>query len=379
MDEGIPLTRTVRGNAARATARRALHLASLLLAPAPFVLAVLAIALSHDVDILILAALVVVWNASGALLALRYPAEHLGQVVLWASFVAGAGTAGIALLSHGTAAAQFAHLMRPLSLALLPAAALHLFLALPDGVVEGRAWRVTVAAGYLVGAAIGAVYAAQAEDVPLALVALEVVPAAVAAWIGSNQRYWRVTGRERQRMQWFGWAMTVALGIGLIAIAARILVGWPAHEGQIIAAATFPVPLALSLGTSSRLVHRIDRLLTGTISLVGLCGVVVAVYLAIVLGLGRVPNEQEGGLLFLSMVAAGVSALLYHPARRWLVSFAERRVYGEQREPRTVLSTFGSRLSRAIPLDELLLQLVEALHRSLSLSCAEVWIGAEGS
>ena len=46
--------------------------------------------------------------------------------------------------------------------------------------------------------------------------------------------------------------------------------------------------------------------------------------------------------------------------------------------PGEVLTAFGSRLSRAVPLDELLLELAEALRRGLVLEAAEVWTGYGG-
>ena len=50
---------------------------------------------------------------------------------------------------------------------------------------------------------------------------------------------------------------------------------------------------------------RVDRLLTYTVSLAGLTTLVVAVYLLVVIGLGRRPEGDERSLLLLSMVAAG--------------------------------------------------------------------------
>jgi signal transduction histidine kinase len=105
---------------------------------------------------------------------------------------------------------------------------------------------------------------------------------------------------------------------------------------------------------------------------------VVAVYLAIVLGLGRVPHENERTLLVLSMVAAGVAALLYLPAHSRLGALAKRLVYGGRQAPDEVLRNFGSRMSRSIPLDELLLQLVESLRKTLALTSAEVWAASGG-
>ena len=80
----------------------------------------------------------------------------------------------------------------------------------------------------------------------------------------------------------------------------------------------------------------------------------------------------------LSMVAAGLAALLYLPARRWLTERANRLVYGERVAPDETLRTFGQRLTRSIPMDELLLQLAESLRKSMVLESAEVWTGQDG-
>jgi signal transduction histidine kinase len=70
--------------------------------------------------------------------------------------------------------------------------------------------------------------------------------------------------------------------------------------------------------------------------------------------------------------------LLYLPARRWLTERANRLVYGERVAPDETLRTFGQRLTRSIPMDELLLQLVESLRKSMVLVSAEVWTGQAG-
>jgi signal transduction histidine kinase len=69
---------------------------------------------------------------------------------------------------------------------------------------------------------------------------------------------------------------------------------------------------------------------------------------------------------------------LYLPTRERLGRFANRLVYGEREAPDMVLRTFGTRLSRAIPLDELLLQVAESLRKTLALRTAEVWTGSGG-
>src|SRR5207248_9975913 len=124
--------------------------------------------------------------------------------------------------------------------------------------------------------------------------------------------------------------------------------------------------------------HSMTPILSTTFSHEQLSGVVVVVYLFTVLGHRRVPNHQERTLLIQSMGAAGLAALLYIPAHSSLRAFATRLVYGERQAPDDAIRNFGSRLSRAIPLDELLLQMVESLRKTLGLSAAEVWRASGG-
>ena len=83
-------------------------------------------------------------------------------------------------------------------------------------------------------------------------------------------------------------------------------------------------------------------------------------------------------MLGLSIAGAATAALLWVPARERLQDYANRRVYGEQHAPDEVLRTFGSRLTRALPLDELLLQLAESLKKTMDLDVAEVWTRSGG-
>ena len=329
------------------------------------------------------AATVAAWGVAGAVITVRRPGERQGGLILRASLIGAVAALATALLwAHAdgrdlpAVLVDAALLLRPVALALLPAAGMHILLTLPDG--SCGIGRTVVSSGYAVGAVTGLALWAQQPALPLWPVAVEAVVAGAVGLGGSNRRYRRATGLERQRMQWFGWAVAVGAEVTLVALAARLLSGWPDDGGTIAVAATLPIPVALALGSSKRLIGRVDSLLAHTVSLAGLSGVVVTVYLVIVLGLGRAPTDTERPLLGLSMLAAAVAALLYLPARERLARFSNRLVYGEREAPDQVLKTFGSRLSRAIPLDELLLQVAESLRKTLSLTAAEIWTGSEG-
>lgn len=336
----------------------------------------------HLATTLVQAAVVVAWATAGVATSLRRPSERLGDMVLRGCLLGAVATFAAAALrvgGHGALSGfseDAARLVLPLAIGLLPAAGLHVLLSLPDG--RCRVSRSVVVGGYAAGLLVGLAVWAARPAVPLWPVAIDAVLAAGVGIVVSNRRYRKSQGMERQRLQWFGWAVAVGLEVTLVAVALRILTDWPHNGAVIAAAATLPLPVALALGSFPKVMGRVDRLLAYTVSLAGLSGVVVVIYLVIVIGLGHMPTATERPLLGLSMLAAGVAALLYVPARERLSRFSNRLVYGEKESPDIALRTFGSRMTRAVPLDELLLQVVELLRRSMNLAAAEVWTGSEG-
>lgn len=314
---------------------------------------------------LVVSILIGLWAAVGFILLARRRQEPLGGIVL-----AGAALAAAARLWHGVA---------PLAVGLLPAVGLHLLLGVPDGRLRTRAREGVAVAGYVVGAGAAVYLWTRRPDIPPALPTVEITAFAIAGAFGLTARYERASETDRRRIRWLGWASTLAAGVAVATGGLRLLASWPPHAAVVTVAAMALIPVGLLAATSPRLAGSVDRLLVYTISLAGLTAVVVGVYVAVVLGLGRVPRQSERTLLILSMVAAAVAAVLYLPAHSRLSSLASRLVYGGRPPPDEVLRTFGSRLSRSIPLDELLLQMTESLRKTLNLSSAEVWTASGGT
>ena len=312
------------------------------------------------------AALVGTWALAAVALA-SHGGSRLGPV---AAAVAIAG--GICAATAPEADLSWAHMV---GAALLPAAALHLELTIPDGSVGRASRRNAVVVGYGLSLAVGLVLAAGDRRPSAPVVAAAVVLALLLGLPAAHHTYSKATGLPRQRLQLVGCAVAVVIEVALVVGALRTLVDWPRSAGEVAAASTALIPLALIGGTSTRIARRVDRVLVHTVSATGLTAVVVAVYLVIVVGLGRVPADAERSLLVLSMVAAAVATIAYVPARDRLAESANRLVYGERHPPDEVLRTWGSRLSRSIPMDELLLQLAESLRKVLALRRAEVWTG----
>jgi signal transduction histidine kinase len=263
------------------------------------------------------------------------------------------------------------------ALTLTPALVFHLLMTLPDGRLARASHRGFVLAGYVIAAATGIALLVDRDEV----VVWPVVLLWAAALLSGPVAYsnYRAAGAvDRRRMQWVGWAAVVAAEVAIVSVALSLLTDWPHHDAEVALAASVLVPLSLAAGTIPRLLGRVDRLLTHTVSLAGLTVLIVLAYLIALAAFGRKPTGSERSLLLLSMLAAAGAAIAYQPARAWLTERANRVVYGDRVSPDEALRTWGMRLTRAIPLDELLLQLAETLRKSMQLRSAQIWTGAGG-
>lgn len=322
----------------------------------------------HAVDVVRLI-LAVAWASTGVLVGVRRRSDRIGPIGLGiASLIAGA------MVFDAWDHPALARLL----VGCLPAAALHLFMALPDGRLGTPARRAQVLFGYAVGALVGLIGPHDTSGPKLWPIVLLSVAAAVIGLPAANSRYRRAGATDRRRMQWVGWALAVALELTLAIVALRLMATWPPHAPVAILALTILIPASLVAGTHARMVARVDVLLTHTVALAGLTAVVILTYVAVVVSLGRTLHNGERSLLLLSMGAALFAALVYLPVRAKLSETANQLVYGEREAPDEALRTWGTRLTRAIPLDELLLQLTESLRKSMSLKAVEIFTGGDG-
>ncbi len=279
---------------------------------------------------------------------------------------------------------------------LVMAISVHLALGLPDGRLTrspqmgrgaagrgrtarpSRARRVTVVLAYGAAVAAGLVLGIGRRPVG--------VPAGTLLWAAAlaitlpavRLRYLASAGRDRERLQWIGAGAVLAAGVALAVTVLHLLVAWPAQLAATATACTVLLAISMIAGEFSALGPLAGRALVQLIAFAGFTVVVCAIYMIVVLGVGRGPaTDSDRELLGLSMLAAAIAAIGYLPARDRLLAWAKHAVYGAREAPDEALRTFGSRLSRAIPMEELLLQLAESLRKSMSLTSAEVYTGTD--
>ncbi len=278
---------------------------------------------------------------------------------------------------------------------LVIAVSVHLVLGLPDGRLTrprpagrgpasadrpaqpSRARAKAVILAYGAAVAAGAVLGVRHEPVSVAVAALVWAIALSTTLPALRHQYLASAGRDRERLQWIGAGAVLAAALALAAAVLHVLIGWPGALAGTAAACTVLLWLGMIAGEIRPLGPSAGRLLVQLIAVAGFAVVVAAIYVIVVLGVGSGPaTGHDRELLGLSMLAAAVAAIGYLPAREHLLARAKHAVYGAREAPDEALRTFGSRLTRAIPMDELLLQLAESLRKTMALTSAEVYTGS---
>jgi signal transduction histidine kinase len=322
------------------------------------------------------AGLVIAWAAAAAVWAWSPWRAAVWQLALGG--LAGAVVLAAARTTTGTAGGGHTAVRAAATIAgpLMIAISFHFLLAFPGGRLRGRARQASAGLAYAAALTAGLGLAAAGRPVPAAAAAAAWAVLGLAALPALRQRYRQAVDADRERMQWAGIGAVIAATAALVTVVLHLLVGWPGPVAGVAAGTSVAVPLGLMAGASRALGHHGSRLFVQVLSVAGFSVVVAAIYLVVVLGFGKAPAGPDRAVLGLSMLAAAIAAIGYVPARERLVAAATRFVYGARQAPDEVLRTFGSRLTRAVTMDELLLQLAESLRKTMGLTRAEVYTGS---
>jgi signal transduction histidine kinase len=305
-----------------------------------------------------------VWALAG-LLALRAADRHP---------LAGLTLACFAIAVTHAAAAAWAPVIP-----LVVAAWLGYALAVPTGRLDSTPRRALAAAAGL--AAVGWVVVLAVRDSdpaagPFVVAGLGVGTTGVAAVL---LRYRKANPVERSSVQWLGAAAVLAVAFGFVCASLDLMTGSPQPLVAWLAAGLLLVPLGQLCGLLVQGSRPAAAALVESVAAAGMAALVAVVYLVIVVGINGAPSGHERSVLMASLAAALIVAMLAVPVRHRLIRSAETLAAGSDASADEVLTTFGARMSRAVPMDELLLQLTESLRATVAPGGAEIWTGTEGA
>jgi len=200
-------------------------------------------------------------------------------------------------------------------------------------------------------------------------------------------RYLRVSGAtERQQIKWvvFGISVAalvyfgVAVGLSPFAPAPRtpgmvvnVLIGY-----TFLYAAMLLVPLSIGFAILRHHLFDINLIINRTLVYGALTASVVALYVLVVGALGQV--LQVSGNLIVSLIATGLTAVLFQPLRIRLQRGVNHLMYGERDEPYAVLSRLGQRLEATLTPDAMLPTVARTVAEALKLPYVAIEIGHDG-
>ena len=261
-------------------------------------------------------------------------------------------------------------------------------LLLPDGRLPSPRWRGAVAA-LGVGAVALTVSVAFApgplDDVyadrpnPVAVPGLDVLGvvggwvllgALVACALSLPVRYRRADAVVRQQLKWVMLAGVPALAATVFhaTLGQNPAVNGPSRlVGDLLYLAFF---LAVGAAVVRHRLFDVDLVLNRALVYGLLAAFVTAVYVAVVIGVGRLVGS--GADLVLTVTATVLVALGFAPVREWARGLANRWVYGERQAPYEVLTSLGGRLAGALTPDELLPAIAHAAAVGVGAAAAEV-------
>jgi signal transduction histidine kinase len=202
-------------------------------------------------------------------------------------------------------------------------------------------------------------------------------------------RYRHLSGPvERLQVKWVVAGMA-ALVLGLVAVILISLVAATSLRADphiyvasyIIGYTGFSVfklaiPLALAVAVLRYRLWNIDIIINRTLVYGALTASVIGLYVLVVGELTAL--LQVRGSFLISLLAAGLVAVLFQPLRERLQRGVNHLMYGERDEPYKVLSRLGQRLEATLAPDTALLTIVQTTAQALKLPYAAISVRRDG-
>jgi len=191
---------------------------------------------------------------------------------------------------------------------------------------------------------------------------------------------------QRRQVRWVVLGISSALG-GFIGttLALAFLVPEPDSPGALLAhlagnaiiyASVLLIPVSIGVAIGRNHLFDIDLIVNRALVFGALTACVVGLYVLVVGGLGVM--LQVRGNLLVSILAAGLVAVLFQPLREKLQRAVNRLMYGERAEPYAVLARLGDRLESTPAHDAVLPAVTRTLQETLKLPYAEIQLKRDG-
>jgi signal transduction histidine kinase len=271
-----------------------------------------------------------------------------------------------------------------------------MFLLFPDGKLPSRRWRffpyvlVAVAA---IGAAASAVGTntnerAVAEN-PLFIPEMESISEGLQIFAGNALgvlmvvavasifiRFLKAPAEERKQVKWFLYGLGILLGLLLMLFILESVSGAGGvpepFDTLLFVAAVVAPPIGMAIAILRYRLYDIDLVINKTLVYGALAAFITALYVGVVVGIGSLIGRGQDPNLGLSLVATGLVAVLFQPARERIQRLANRLVYGQRLSPYEAITSFSEQMSHSLDPDVVLPRMADACARATGAERAEV-------
>jgi class 3 adenylate cyclase len=208
--------------------------------------------------------------------------------------------------------------------------------------------------------------------------ALTLAVSAVATVVALLVRLRGSRGVERQQLKWLTYAGALA-AVGLVFLLAGDLglttsIGSLDLVGIVLSACgVLGIPVAVGVAILRYRLFDIDLLIARTVVYGLLSTGFTVIYLLIVVGVGTLVGSADEPNVLLTIIATGVIAVAFQPARDRSRHLANRLVYGSRASPYEVLSTFTREMASA-PSEDSLQRMARLVVEATSAVQASVWL-----
>lgn len=182
-------------------------------------------------------------------------------------------------------------------------------------------------------------------------------------------RWSRISDREaRRQTQWvvLGAAVAIAVLTLSVTLSGRLP---PRLADEVSFTATnlglLAIPVSIGLAVTRYRLWQVDFFVNRALVYGALTAILVAVYLAVVLGTQALLSGR--GQAVIALVAAGLVAVAFQPLRQRIQRLANRVMYGERDEPLSILLRLGRTLDETVSIETLLPRIVETVAEALRI------------
>lgn len=192
------------------------------------------------------------------------------------------------------------------------------------------------------------------------------------------------TASQRQQTKWviFGIVTAIVVQVGAVMLEPFFLGStrssgyYDAVEVTLVTLGYLAIPATIGIAVLRHQLWDIDTIINRALVYGLLTASIAGVYVLVIGGISLL--LQPYGNLVVSLLAAGMVAVLFQPLRERLQRGVNRLMYGERDEPYAVLSRLSRRLEATIAPDTVLPTVVQTVREALKLPYAAITLNQNG-